>query len=130
MEASNQKQPQEPEFDLDRLRDLAVAAGQCLADRVEKRAAGEPIGGPEPALTDFGMYCSPNIVLLALDRLRQAEVMLEIVKGGVSDLAVRKRIDVFFSGVLTQADLARAWPYYRARLQRMAQEATASDGVH
>lgn len=129
MEGINQEPAKEPEYDLDLLREKAVAAAWCLHGRMKARAAGEPFSS-DAALHDFSRYCIPNIILLALDRLAQATLLLEAAKGGVSDPALRKRIDAYLTGVLTMADLTRAWPPYAAYLKEQTAEAMKSGEVH
>lgn len=114
-----------PEYDLDLLRKRAIAAGFCLDARRKARAEGQPLGSDTPLL-EFGANCAPGVVLLALYRLEQATVLLDSVKSAVPDLALRKQVDAFLSGVLTQQDMLLAWPYHAARLKAEAKEATAA----
>lgn len=117
-----------PEYDLDLLRDRAIAAAACLDERRKAREAGQPFGSDAP-LTEFGLTCAPSVVLLALYRLGQATVLLDTVKGSVLNQGLRKQVDAFLSGVLTQQDMLLAWPHYAAILKEQAEEAAKAAGV-
>lgn len=117
-----------PEYDLDLLRERAIAAAVCLHERSEARAAGRPLGSVD-ALTEFTTHCAPSTVLLALYRLGQATMLLDTVKGSVLNQGLRKKVDAFLSGVLTQQDMLLAWPHYAARLKAEAEEAAKAAGV-
>lgn len=117
-----------PELDLDLLRKRSIAAGFCLDERRKARAVGQPPGS-DAALVEFGSNCTPDVVLLTLYRLGQATLLLDAVKGAVQDLALRKHVDAFLSGVLTAQDMMLAWPYYAARLKAEAEEAAKAAGV-
>lgn len=117
-----------PEYDLDLLRERAIAAAFCLHELSEASAAGRPLGA-EAALVEFSENCTPSTVLLALYRLGQATMLLDAVKGSVLNQGLRKQVDAFLSCVLTQQDMLLAWPHYAAILKEQAEEAAKAAGV-
>lgn len=118
-----------PEYDLDLLRKRALAAALRLHERSRARDDDGRSFGSDLALTEFAENCSPDVALLALYRLGQATVLLDTVKGSVLNQALRKRVDAFLSGVLTQQDMLLAWPHYAAHLKDQAEEAAKAGKV-